>query len=130
MTLFSLSGKVAIVTGGAKGIGLAITNLFAQQGAIVHVLDLDEEAGRSLEQNHSGLEVHYHHIDVSDQKAIEEVFAQISSQSGGLNILVNNAGIAHVGNVENTNGNPMTSGAWIISCVMMRTPTRRSRRRG
>ena len=103
MTLFSLSGKVAIVTGGAKGIGLAITNLFAQQGAIVHVLDLDEEAGRSLEQNHSGLEVHYHHIDVSDQKAIEEVFAQISSQSGGLNILVNNAGIAHVGNVENTN---------------------------
>lgn len=102
MTLFSLKGKVAIVTGGAKGIGLAITQLFAEQGAIVHVLDLDAEAGRTLGQNHPAREIHYHPIDVSDQKAVEEAFGQIVSQSGGLNILVNNAGIAHVGNVENT----------------------------
>jgi len=102
MTLLSLSGKVAIVTGGAKGIGLAITKLFAEQGATVHVLDLDQDAGNTLVQNYSDLGVYFYQVDISDQKAVEDIFVRISTEAGILTILVNNAGIAHVGNVEDT----------------------------
>ncbi len=102
MTLFSLDGKVAIVTGGAKGIGFAIAKLFALQGATVHILDLDQQAGNDFVQEYSDLVVHYHQVDVSHQTAVEDVFLEILSQSGELNILVNNAGIAHIGNVEST----------------------------
>lgn len=98
--MFSLTHKTAIVTGGGSGIGRAIARLFAQQGAIVHILERDAAAGKdaAAEIAAAGGTAHVHAADVSVQAQVRTVFGQIDR----LDILVNNAGIAHVGNLENT----------------------------
>jgi 2-keto-3-deoxy-L-fuconate dehydrogenase len=99
--MFRLDGKVAAITGGGSGIGRAASKLFAQQGAAVHIVDLSKEnAQQVLEEIESeGGRAFVHTCDVSNQQQVNEVFQKIE----GLNILVNNAGVAHVGNVVNTN---------------------------
>jgi 2-keto-3-deoxy-L-fuconate dehydrogenase len=99
--MFRLDGKVAAITGGGSGIGRAVSKLFAQQGAAVHIVDLSKEnAQQVLEEIESdGGRGFVHTCDVSNQQQVNEVFQKIE----GLNILVNNAGVAHVGNVVNTN---------------------------
>jgi 2-keto-3-deoxy-L-fuconate dehydrogenase len=99
--MFRLDGKVAAITGGGSGIGRAVSKLFAQQGAAVHIVDLSKEnAQQVLEEIESeGGKAFVHTCDVSNQQHVNEVFQKIE----GLNILVNNAGVAHVGNVVNTN---------------------------
>ncbi len=103
-SLFSLSGKTAVVTGASKGIGRSIAEIFSQQGAEVHILDLDDEAGEEVMNgiNNNNGRASYHHLDVSKQSVVREVIGQIYQQSGRLDILVNNAGIAQIGNLENT----------------------------
>ncbi len=98
--MFSLKNKIAVVTGGGSGIGQAISVLFARQGAYVHIIELNENAGKETFDriNTEGGQSQIHACNVADQKEVSAVFDQI----GGLDILVNNAGIAHVGNVENT----------------------------
>lgn len=104
MAMFSLTGKTAVVTGAAKGIGRSIAQLFAEQGASVHLLDLDSENGGDAVQGikKSGGEAYYHNVDVVDQKAVIQTFDQIYNRNKSLDILVNNAGIAHIGNLEET----------------------------
>lgn len=104
MAMFSLTGKTAVVTGAAKGIGRSIAQLFAEQGASVHLLDLDSENGDNAVQEikKRGGEAYYHNVDVVDQKAVLQTFDQIFDQKKSLDILVNNAGIAHIGNLEET----------------------------
>ncbi|MEH6681646.1 MAG: SDR family oxidoreductase [Sediminicola sp.] len=103
MELFSLEGKTALVTGGGSGIGKAISQTFAKQGAMVHLLDLNlgnaESVASEIEQQ--GGKAKAHGCDVTDQAAVKELFRSIA---GGrhLDILINNAGIAHVGNLEGT----------------------------
>jgi 2-keto-3-deoxy-L-fuconate dehydrogenase len=98
--MFSLEGKTAVITGGGSGIGKAISTLFAQQGAIVHIIELNEAAAadavREITENQG--KAFAHACDVSDQQKVLEVFGSI----GSIDILVNNAGIAHVGNVATT----------------------------
>jgi NAD(P)-dependent dehydrogenase (short-subunit alcohol dehydrogenase family) len=98
--IFSLAGKTAIVTGSGSGIGLAIATLFAQQGATVHLIELNQAAADDAVAGIKALggQAHAHACDVSQQSQVAAVFAKI----GPLNILVNNAGIAHIGNVETT----------------------------
>lgn len=98
--MFSLQGKQAIVTGGGSGIGKAIAQLFARQGATVHIVELAAEAAQEAAEaiRQEGGTAHAHSLDVSQQARVGEVFQRI----GPVDILVNNAGIAHVGNVENT----------------------------
>jgi 2-keto-3-deoxy-L-fuconate dehydrogenase len=98
--MFRLDRKVAAITGGGSGIGKAVCKLFAKQGAVVHILDLSAQSANdvSAEINADGGQSFVHAVDVSNQQQVTEVFNEIA----GLNILVNNAGIAHVGNVENT----------------------------
>jgi NAD(P)-dependent dehydrogenase (short-subunit alcohol dehydrogenase family) len=98
--MFKLTGKTAVVTGGGSGIGKAISIIFAQQGAEVHILELQPENAREtvsqIEAN--GGSAPSHVCDVSQQEQVKAVFQTI----GKIDILVNNAGIAHVGNLENT----------------------------
>ncbi len=98
--MFRLDGKVAAITGGGSGIGRAVVKLFAQQGATVHIIDLLEQNAQQVltEVKSEGGNGFIHGCDVSNQQQVNEVFSKIT----GLNILVNNAGIAHVGNVINT----------------------------
>jgi 2-keto-3-deoxy-L-fuconate dehydrogenase len=98
--IFSLTNKTVIVTGGASGIGLAITKLFAQQGATVHVLELNKETAEKQLEAAVGENPNIitHACDVSVLSEVEAVINTIKN----VDILVNNAGIAHVGNAENT----------------------------
>lgn len=101
--LCSLKNKIAIVTGGASGIGQAISTLFAQQGALVHILELNhQQAEREVDAiRTSGGSAFAHSVDISIQAEVNKVISEIG-QSGNIDILVNNAGIAHIGNADNT----------------------------
>lgn len=95
--MFSLQNKTAIITGGGSGIGKAIAVLFAQQGATVHIIELDEKAA-SETINEIGGSAAYHICNISDQKQVVDIFNSI----GKIDILVNNAGIAHIGKADTT----------------------------
>lgn len=92
-----LEGKTALITGASKGIGKAIAEKYAEQGANVAFTFLSSvEKGQSLEKELSdayGVKVKGYRSDASDFKAAEELIAGVVSDFGGLDILVNNAGI-------------------------------------
>jgi NAD(P)-dependent dehydrogenase (short-subunit alcohol dehydrogenase family) len=92
----SLDGRVAIVTGGAKGIGKATCRVLASQGARVAITDVAEDEGQSLAQEirEAGHQAEFWYLDVSRQEQVAEVFAHVHKQFDGLDILVNNAGIS------------------------------------
>lgn len=100
---FSLKNKIAIVTGGGSGIGKAISKTFAEQGAYVHILEMDSDNAKitknEIESNGGFAEVHQ--CNVANQEEVVKVIHNISKK-GSIHILINNAGIAHIGNVENT----------------------------
>ncbi len=100
---FRLDGKVAAITGAGSGIGRAIALRFAQEGAVVRIIDLDEKSGAAAAQEiiASGGEARAYVCDVSDQGSAKAVFAKIARE-GPLDILVNNAGVSHIGTVEST----------------------------
>ena len=87
---FGLSGKVAIVTGGAQGIGEACARRFAREGAKVVVLDVDDGRGGSLATE---LGAQYMHCDVGDKLDVDAAVARTLKIHGCIDVLVNNAGI-------------------------------------
>jgi 2-keto-3-deoxy-L-fuconate dehydrogenase len=94
-------GRTAIVTGGGSGIGQAIALLFARRGAHVAVLDLAADATIRQIVEDGGVGMHID-CDVSKQDAVQAAFERATSAYGEVDILVNSAGIAHVGTVETT----------------------------
>lgn len=98
--MFSLKNKSVVITGGGSGIGQAISILFAKQGALVNIIELNQVAAEDTVNqiiSVGGKAVAYT-CDIANQAKVIEVFQAI----GRVDILVNNAGIAHVGNLENT----------------------------
>jgi 2-keto-3-deoxy-L-fuconate dehydrogenase len=100
---FNLDKKTAIITGGGSGIGKAIAKTLAEQGAFVHILELHIENAllTKKEIENSGGKAAVHQCNVIHQKEVIAVIDEIAKNSS-IDILINNAGIAHIGNVENT----------------------------
>ena len=86
-----LAGKVAVITGGASGIGLATAKRMQAEGAIVVIGDLDEDTGRSVAGD---MNVTFVQVDVSDQVAVDKLFDTAFEVHGGVDIAFNNAGIS------------------------------------
>ena len=105
--MFSLKNKIAVITGAGSGIGKAMALLFAKQGAVVHIIELNTETAKAVIEEIviMGEEAVAHCIDITNQQQVNAVFKLI----GKIDILVNNAGIAHVGNVEQTSGEDFDS---------------------
>lgn len=104
MALFNLAGKTAVITGGGSGIGRSISKLFARQGAQVFILELNQEAAAETLQeiSESYGQADFFACNVSNQEEVAAVFDNIKQQTGRIDIVINNAGIAHVGNIEQT----------------------------
>ncbi|WP_335965824.1 glucose 1-dehydrogenase [Galbibacter sp. PAP.153] len=100
---FSLKNKTAIITGGGSGIGKAISENFAQNGAFVHILEHNEVNAQETIEGilAKGGKGSWKKCDVSNQEQVSGVVAEIVA-GHTVDILINNAGIAHVGNVEHT----------------------------
>tara|TARA_B100000749_G_scaffold175995_1_gene135945 strand:- start:859 stop:1608 length:750 start_codon:yes stop_codon:yes gene_type:complete len=104
-----LENKVALISGGARGMGAVEAKLFAEEGAKVIIGDMLEEEGRKVEAeiNEAGGECVFVLLDVSSEEAWQNAVNEAVSRYGKLDILVNNAGIYRAHNVEET-----TSDEW------------------
>lgn len=99
-----LEGKVALITGGAHGMGAAEARLFAREGAKVAIADIREEDGRKIEAEIAefGGEAIFVSLDVSQEDQWQSAVAQVVNQFGKLDVLVNNAGISGSGDHSST----------------------------
>ena len=90
-----LQGKIAVVTGGGAGIGRATAARFAREGCRVAVWDVQEATAREVasELERAGAEASPHRVDVSDSAAVEEALGGVVERFGGVDVLINNAGI-------------------------------------
>ncbi len=90
-----LHGRVAIVTGGGSGMGEAIAETYAREGAHVAVVDVDGEAAKKVARKIGNAAIAIK-CDVTKRDDIDAAVAETATAFGGLNVLVNNAGVAHV----------------------------------
>src|SRR3954447_5803230 len=86
-------GRVAVVTGGGSGLGQAMCEAFAREGASVAALDINEQGARKVAEACDG-EARGYACDVADPEAVREAFAAVDRDLGPVEVLVNNAGIA------------------------------------
>jgi 2-keto-3-deoxy-L-fuconate dehydrogenase len=107
--MFGLMDKVAVVTGAASGIGEAIARTFARAGALVYLLDRDEKGGAAVAGAIAadGGAAHFLPVDVSSEPACGDAARAILGAHGRCDVLVNNAGIGHVGTVLTTTGDDL-----------------------
>lgn len=91
----NLNGKVAIVTGGASGIGLATVEAFVEKGVQVAIADFNEQAGKLVEKRllEKGADVLFIHVNTADEESVKNLVSETVKNYGKLDIMVNNAGI-------------------------------------
>ena len=123
-----IEGKIAIVTGGASGIGEATTRLFVSEGAKVVIADIDDEKGNALEAelNHDGEVARYRQFDVTQESRWIEVVGEVMDTWGRLDVVVNNAGMSGGGRArveETTVENWDTVFAVNSTAIMLGTKT-------
>lgn len=108
--MFRLENKVALVTGAASGIGAAIADTFAIAGACVYVADLNESAGAEVVQKirAAGASADFISVNVADEVSCNNAAERVLKTHGRLDLLVNNAGIGHVGTILQTTPADMT----------------------
>lgn len=96
-----MTGKTVLITGGASGIGLAMVKKFASEGCTVFFIDTNHQEGTKvqLEEHEKGYRVKFLEGSITDYSQLEKL---IHSIPGKLDVLINNAGISHIGKVENT----------------------------
>jgi 2-keto-3-deoxy-L-fuconate dehydrogenase len=104
--MFRLDNKITLVTGAGSGIGAAIAQTFAQAGATVLVADRDQAAGEKTvgEIKQAGGQAGFVLLDIAREDDCQRVAAEVLQVHGRLNVLVNNAGIGHVGTILQTEG--------------------------
>ncbi|MEP7075099.1 MAG: SDR family oxidoreductase [Acidobacteriota bacterium] len=102
--MFDLTGKVTLITGSASGIGEAMAVTFAKQGAFVYVADIDEANGERVASQITadGGRGKFIRLNVAEDLDCEAAAGHVHSDHGRLDVLVNNAGIGHVGTIEQT----------------------------
>lgn len=95
MSVFELTGRTAVVTGGAQGLGLAMASALAGAGASVVIADRATDLGEAAADDlrNSGADAHFVTLDVTEESAWEAAIPQIVELTGGLDVLVNNAGV-------------------------------------
>ena len=98
----SLAGRTAIVTGAGSGIGQAIAALFGGRGARVGLLDIGDVSGTMEMVRAAGGDAMPVKCDVSRQADVARAFGEVTAAYGALDVLVNSAGVAHIGTVEQT----------------------------
>lgn len=90
-----LTDRVAVVTGGSRGIGLAVVTALVEFGARVVIADVLDDAGTAAAESFADGRVSYLHLDVTDESAVEAAFADVAQRLGSVDILVTSAGIAN-----------------------------------
>jgi len=103
MPILDYTGKRVVVTGGADGIGYEMSSLFAEQGGEVFILDLNAAAAaeKAAALRAKGYKAHGIECNVTKEASVKAAFEEIA-QTGRVDVLCNNAGIGHVGNIFGT----------------------------
>ncbi|MEW6305558.1 MAG: glucose 1-dehydrogenase [Verrucomicrobiota bacterium] len=107
--MFSLKDKVTLVTGAGSGIGASIAEIFAKAGGVIYVADRNAQSGQETAARikAQGGDAEFVELDVADEAACAKVAESVLAARGRLDVLVNNAGIGHVGTILQTTAEDM-----------------------
>jgi NAD(P)-dependent dehydrogenase (short-subunit alcohol dehydrogenase family) len=107
--MFSLNDKIILISGAGSGIGAAIARIFAKAGAFVLVCDLQEAAAQATVESirQAGGHGEFLHLNVADEQSAAASFEWVHKEKGRLDVLVNNAGIGHVGTILQTSASDL-----------------------